>query len=693
MTTIELGIDGLSDYREIGSGGFAVTYAAYEPDQDRHVAVKVLRAADEGAKRRFDRERRTMGTTTGHPNIVTLFRSGFTPVGDQPYMVMEYLAGGSLQDGLDRGQRMGLAAAVEVVGSVASALRHSHAIGIVHKDVKPANILLGAGGTAKLTDFGIATIKESTATGSLSYSLAYTPPEAFDATWDPGTGQLVDRRDERSDLYSLAATLYALATGAPPFDGPDLSVFRQIAEDPVPPTGHAGLDRFLARAMAKDPDHRPSDTAGFLAELELVDQPDRATATVAPPSLAAARSWPPPEAVPAVPVGSVAGPITRWSRRPLAAVLAVAVAIGFGALVVTRGAGGGGAATPDTGDPVASTGAGDGDRRDGSAVDEANGPDVSSDDGGAGESEVESQVEPADRPPSVAASVPAAPLAYAGHRRPVTAMDRLPDGRLASGGPEGILIWDPDRPEAPPIDVDEHDELILDLVTMPDGRIASAGSDGVRVWSPDDPGVTIAWYTGHGGAVFTVTPLADGRLASGGLDGVRVWSPDDPDGAVLTHAGHEGAVLDVVQLPNGTIVSAGTDGANVWRLDRPETTLRRYANHDGPILALAVLSDGRIASGSTDATVHLWDPDDPWTQLVYSGHTDGVASVVELTDRRVASAGADAEVKVWETTGAFTEVSFTEHHDALYRLVVLPGGWLASAGEDRVIRIWNPDQR
>ena len=712
----DLGIDGLTDYREIGSGGFAVTYSAYETDQDRQVAVKVLRAADEGAKRRFDRERRTMGTTTGHANIVTLFRSGYTPTGDQPYMVMEYLGGGSLQDGLERRERMSMANAIEVAADVASALGHSHSMGIVHKDVKPANILLSSSGAAKLTDFGIATIKESTATGSLSYSLAYTPPEAFDAAWDPATGQVVDRRDERSDLYSLAATLYALVTGVPPFDGPDLSVFRQIAEDPVPPTGHRALDRFLATAMAKDPDRRFPDAATFEAELRRVGQPEWATATVAPPGNRAPASAP---AMPGPPPGPISvdrpltgpswpppidpGPTTadvdpaphrRQRRLPLVAGLVAVVAIGFGALVVTRGDDGIDTAASTT-SPSEDTTAPDNGTDDDTAPGRSTtiGEPEGSDDQGQVDGSSGDETTPTSNPTITPPSAPAAPLAYGGHRQPVTTMDQLPDGRLASGGPEGVLVWDPDRPGAQPIEFDQHPEVVLDLVALADGRIASAASDGVRVWSPDEPEETMGIHEGHPGAVLTVTALDDGRVASGGTDGVRIWHPDQPADTLATYDGHGGAVLDIVQLANGFVVSGGTDGAHIWHPDQPDRTLRTYDGHDGPILSLAALSDGRVASGSTDATVHLWDPDDPtWTQLTYSGHREGVATVVELSDRRMASAGADAEVHIWETTGAFTELSFTEHDDALYRLVALPGGWLASAGEDTVVRIWNPAQ-
>lgn len=101
MNEIDLGIDGLSDYKEIGSGGFATVYSALEVTLDRRVAVKVLAAIDDAGRRRFDRERQSMGRTADHPNIVTPLRSGYTSPDNRPYLVMEYMAGGSLQDRIE----------------------------------------------------------------------------------------------------------------------------------------------------------------------------------------------------------------------------------------------------------------------------------------------------------------------------------------------------------------------------------------------------------------------------------------------------------------------------------------------------------------------------------------------------------------------------------------------------------------
>ena len=278
MAEIELGIQGLSDFDEIGSGGFSTVYSALEAGTNRKVAVKVLAAIDGAGRRRFDREQLTMGRTTSHTNIVTLLRAGYTDPGDKPFLVLEYLGGGSLQDHIDADRYSSWDQAVDLVLPIADALGYSHGNDIIHKDVKPANILLSNTGVVKLTDFGIAAIKEATATSQVAYSLHYAPPESFDIWHDTNTGLFTDPRDERSDLYSLAATLYALGTGTPPFTGPTARVLMaQILHHPVPATGNATLDRFLATAMAKDPGDRYPDASAFIDALSQSLKPSAPT--------------------------------------------------------------------------------------------------------------------------------------------------------------------------------------------------------------------------------------------------------------------------------------------------------------------------------------------------------------------------------------------------------------------------------
>ena len=273
---VDLGIDGLSDYEETGPSGLATVYTAMEAAYGRRVAVKVFAAVDDVERQRFDRERLAMGQVSAHPNIVTPLRGGYS--GDRPYLVMEHLGGGSLQDRLDQGP-LPWDEAIEVVLTMADALGHSHQAGVVHKDVKPASILLTGGGEPKLSDFEAAVVQEATVdVGQGVAAPHYAAPETF----LPGAE---DRRDHRSDLWSLAATLYALGTGAPPFgDDSPVGLINQIMTAQPAPTGRDDLDRFFATALAKDPDDRYQSAPEWAAALE------PSAATTPAPSLPAVTS-------------------------------------------------------------------------------------------------------------------------------------------------------------------------------------------------------------------------------------------------------------------------------------------------------------------------------------------------------------------------------------------------------------------
>lgn len=255
----------------LGRGGFASVFAGEQVSLRRPVAVKVDSRPldDERNRRRFMREMSAASMISGHPHAVSLIDSGVLADG-RPYLVMERCDGGSLVDLVERGP-LPPADAVSVIESVSSALGAAHAAGVLHRDVKPGNILLDAYGLPRLSDFGIsAIVREGSAPSVTLESLTpdFAPPEAFMARPPSPAG----------DVWSMGAVLLALVTGRGPRQGPDgrtpsLHEIVQRLADPVPvddPRVPPPLRRLIERAMHPDPLRRFRDGTELTAALAAV---------------------------------------------------------------------------------------------------------------------------------------------------------------------------------------------------------------------------------------------------------------------------------------------------------------------------------------------------------------------------------------------------------------------------------------
>jgi ATP/maltotriose-dependent transcriptional regulator MalT len=268
----ELVAAGFEDPEEIGRGGFGVVYRCSQPALDRTVAVKVLTADLEPDNlERFVREQVAMGKLSGHPHIVNIFQVGTTASG-RPYIVMQYHPHGSLDSKIHDNGPVGWADALHIGVKVAGALETAHRRETLHRDVKPANILLTEYGEPQLTDFGIARIIGGfeTAEGAVMGSPAYTAPEVL-LGQPPGVS---------SDVYSLASTLFCAGTGHAVFErrkGEQMvAQFLRITQHPTPNLRDSGLPAdvcaVIEQAMSRNADDRPATAEAFGEQLRDVQR-------------------------------------------------------------------------------------------------------------------------------------------------------------------------------------------------------------------------------------------------------------------------------------------------------------------------------------------------------------------------------------------------------------------------------------
>jgi serine/threonine-protein kinase len=263
----------------VGSGGMATVYRAHDRLLERAVALKILHeqfTQDPDALERFGREARAVAQLA-HPNIVTVIDRGED--GGRPYIVFEYIGGENLKQLVAREGPLPVATVIEIGIQVARALEAAHDRGVVHRDIKPQNVLLADEGRAKVTDFGIARARNTegmTLTGTIMGTSDYIPPEQARG----------ETAGEAGDVYSLGVVLFELLTGRVPYEGDNaVAVAMRHVNDPVPsvhelrPDVPPRLDALVGRALAKEPRDRFATMSDLVAELEACARGD-----VAPPS-------------------------------------------------------------------------------------------------------------------------------------------------------------------------------------------------------------------------------------------------------------------------------------------------------------------------------------------------------------------------------------------------------------------------
>ena len=317
---------------ELGRGGMAIVYRGVDPVIKRASALKVIRKADLDPREasqileRFKREAQAAGSLQ-HPNVVAIYEYGEDD--DFAWIGMELVEGRSLQEHLLGGWRPELSRLPSVLEQLLEALDYSHSHGVVHRDLKPGNILISSMGEAKISDFGIARIERSQLTqqGEVLGTPFYMAPEQYDG----------HATDERTDIYSAGVIVYEVLCGRRPFDGRGGNLLRQILQDPPPPASTfeprlpVAIDVVLAKALAKKPENRYRGARELLDALRDAfpgSEPAAAGTTMLPPlsgiaaNVGALRralgsSAPPTPAASAAPTpASAAAPAGPAARRP-----------------------------------------------------------------------------------------------------------------------------------------------------------------------------------------------------------------------------------------------------------------------------------------------------------------------------------------------------------------------------------------
>jgi serine/threonine protein kinase len=648
----------------LGIGGMGQVFLAEHVVMRRRSAVKVLPprlTADPAAVERFNREARAIAALD-HPNIVRAY--DIDNADDLHFIVMEYVDGVSLQDLVGHGGPVEPAAAANYVSQAARGLQHAHEAGWVHRDVKPANLLLDRSGMVKVLDLGLARLLAEDAdpiTGRLDAlgTADYLAPEQ---------GTDCHAVDIRADIYSLGATLYFLLTGTPPFNEgtPAQRVLWHQTRPPRPvrelrPDVPVGLAKVLDRMLAKKPTARFADPA---AVADALDRWTEAGATYPPP----------PDLAPALSGTSQSGALSSWARHAGRS---------------------GSKSTPASG------------RRAAVAADTAQV-------GVAGTvAQPASKARPVRRRwPIVAGAAAAVVLLTAGAIAfwPRSAAQPVDDVQLFRGHEGAIenIAFTPDGKRLVTVSQDKtarvwdvaagrelvrftgHPDTIRGLAILPDNRrAATAGWGGiVRLWDLDT-GAEIQRYVGHRGDVWSVAcDTAGKRLITGGTDRtVRIW--DIESGKPQQKLSESfSTVTAALFLPDGRrAVSASEDGTiRLWDL-RTEKVVNHYSAPK-MVYRLSLCPLGRRVIFGSDKELFRWDPDAKGHRMTIPSE-EAVEGGVGLPDGRVVAAMVDGTIRIWDVNPPLERHVYPGNGQAVLAVAVAPDGQhIASGGRDKIARLW-----
>ena len=639
----------------LGQGGFAEVYLGEHVYLDTQAAIKVLRTRLTNEEiEQFRTEARTIARLV-HPHIVRVLDFGVD--GTIPFLVMDYAPNGTLRKRHSFGTQLPMSTVVTYTHQIADALQYAHDHRVIHRDVKPENILLDKDDRVLVSDFGIALVVSSRSYSTqfnqdLVGTISYMAPEQIQAQAGPA-----------SDQYALGIVVYEWLCGTRPFMGSFTEVAVKHALAPLPslrekiPSISPDVEAVILKALSKNPDDRFSSVKEFAVALEQAHQ-QHSSSIIVPTTIELTDDVPAPDTVPFSHVE------TSHVITPPAIVTPPVVSL------------------PLTPPPVAAP--------------------VTNELSFTGQEYSTSSTSALKEP---SAQVVTSPTRSRKISRRTVALG-LAGIAVASAAGGGLAWFEHTQKSqvATPIanstslyTYRSHSAFVWSAVWSPDSkRVASASSDKtVQVWDAMDGGNPYT-YTGHADTIYAVSWSPDGtRIASASYDKtVQIW--DAAGGHPFTYNGHSSWVWTVRWSPDGTrIASAGGDKTvQIWDALRGNH-LYTYTGHSGSVFALAWSPDSKyIASAGADGTVQVWDAKSGSTFYTYQPYSSPLIWTISWSPdgSRIASAGSDHTVQLWDAIDGGHLYVYYGHSDTVYSLAWSPNGKrIVSAGEAHAAQVWDAD--
>ena len=683
----------------LGQGGMGVVYQAEQDRPRRIVALKVIRPGIQSHEvlKRFAQEAEVLGWLQ-HPGIAQIYEAGTadTGLGPQPFFAMELVRGVPLTTYAER-RRLGIRERLDLLAKVCDAMHHAHQKGVIHRDLKPGNILVDEAGNPKILDFGVARATDAdvrvttlyTAAGQLVGTIAYMSPEQVSG--DPR------QLDIRSDIYALGVIGYELLTGRLPVDISEKTLPQAaraiVEEEPAPLHSinrlyRGDIETIIAKALEKDKTRRYASACDLAEDIRrfLADQPISAHPPTTMYQLRkfACRNKPLVAGAIVALVTLVAGAVTatseavRATRARTRAVTAERLAeqreqaAEFRAYVACIAA----------------------------AQAALNADDVVI---------ARQQLERA--PPDLRnwewsflhARLDASQAVLREHAARVWAVAFTPDGGKCATAGTDETVYLRDSKTGAVLQTFLADRVQLRcLAVSPDGRSLVAGTEkGGILWWNIGTGEQFRTWTGHSGVLTDIAFSPDGaRFVSTSLDGTaRLW--DVATGRLLHALPHPGWVYHAAFTSDGArLVTNCRDNVVRWWdagsgeillsiAVAPQTRSWDFVHS----WAVTISPDGRtVATGGHDGLIRLWDPTTGSAILTMPGHRGRIRCLAYSPDgKQLASGSDDATIRIWDPVAGTERATLLGHEGFVQRLAYSPdGSRLISGADDRTVRLWDP---